>query len=38
MLLSAVEVNRERYGYETGLSDDMDLKFDSDGKFIGIDD
>jgi hypothetical protein len=36
--LSAVEVNREHYGYEIGLSNDIDLKFDSNGKFIGIDD
>jgi hypothetical protein len=36
--LSIVEVNRERYGYEIGLSSDMDLKFDSNGKFTGIDD
>jgi hypothetical protein len=36
--LSAVEVNREHYGYEIGLSSDMDLKFDSNGRFIGMDD
>ena len=36
--LSAVEVNREHYGYEIGLSGDMDLKFDSNGRFIGMDD
>lgn len=36
--LSAVEVNRERYGYEIGLSNDIDLRFDAGGRFIGIDD
>jgi hypothetical protein len=36
--LSIIEVNRERYGYEIGLSNDMDLKFDSNGRFTGIDD
>jgi hypothetical protein len=35
---SIVEVNRERYGYEIGLSNDMDLKFDANGRFTGIDD
>jgi hypothetical protein len=33
-----VEVNREHYGYEIGLSGDMDLKFDANGRFIGMDD
>lgn len=36
--LRIVEVNRERYGYEIGLSNGMDLKFDSNGRFIGMDD
>ncbi|MDR0712624.1 MAG: PepSY-like domain-containing protein [Prevotellaceae bacterium] len=36
--LQLVEVNKERYGYEIGLSNDLDLKFDSEGRFIGIDD
>ncbi|MDR1222962.1 MAG: PepSY-like domain-containing protein [Tannerella sp.] len=36
--LSIVEINRERYGYEIGLSNDLDLKFDSNGKFTGIND
>jgi hypothetical protein len=36
--LSIVEVNKERYGYEIGLSNDLDLKFDSNGRFTGIDD
>jgi hypothetical protein len=35
-----VEVNKERYGYEIGLSDrlDLDLKFNASGSFIGYDD
>jgi hypothetical protein len=35
-----VEVNKERYGYEIGLSDrlDLDLKFNASGGFIGYDD
>jgi hypothetical protein len=32
------EVNREHYGYEIGLSNGMDLKFNSTGGFIGTDD
>lgn len=36
--LRIIEVNRERYGYEIGLSGDMDLKFDATGRFIGMDD
>jgi hypothetical protein len=36
--LQIVEVNKEHYGYEIGLSNDMDLKFNSVGRFIGIDD
>jgi hypothetical protein len=36
--LRIVEINRERYGYEIGLSGDIDLKFDAAGRFIGIDD
>jgi hypothetical protein len=33
-------VNKERYGYEIGLSDrlDLDLKFNASGGFIGYDD
>ncbi|MDR2652548.1 MAG: PepSY-like domain-containing protein [Prevotellaceae bacterium] len=30
--ISIREVNRERYGYEIGLFNHMDLKFDSNGK------
>jgi hypothetical protein len=33
-----VEVNKERYGYEIGLSGDVDLKFNSSGGFIRYDD
>jgi hypothetical protein len=33
-----VEVNRERYGYEVGLSNGMELNFNSTGEFIRIDD
>ncbi|MDR2383743.1 MAG: PepSY-like domain-containing protein [Prevotellaceae bacterium] len=36
--LRIVEVNRERYGYEIGLSNEMDLKFNLSGHFIGMDD
>jgi hypothetical protein len=36
--LSIVEINRERYGYEIGLFNGMELNFDSNGKFTGIDD
>ncbi|MDR2423842.1 MAG: PepSY-like domain-containing protein [Prevotellaceae bacterium] len=32
------EVNKESYGYEIGLSTDIDLKFTAAGKFIEIDD
>jgi hypothetical protein len=33
-----VEVNKERYGYEISLSNGMELKFNSAGRFTGIDD
>jgi hypothetical protein len=33
-----VEVNKERYGYEIGLTGDIDLKFNLLGSFIGYDD
>jgi hypothetical protein len=36
--LRMVEVNRERYGYEISLSNGIDLKFNSSGQFIGVDD
>jgi hypothetical protein len=32
------EVNKEHYGYEIGLNNGLDLKFNSNGSFIGIDD
>ncbi len=31
-------IEKENYGYKVGLSNDVDLKFDADGPFIGIDD
>lgn len=31
------EINKEPYGYEIELNGDLELKFDSEGKFIGID-
>ncbi|MDR1169236.1 MAG: PepSY-like domain-containing protein [Prevotellaceae bacterium] len=33
-----VEIDREHYGYEVGLSIDIDLKFNSQGEFIRLDD
>jgi hypothetical protein len=36
--LSIVGVNKERYGYEISLSNDLELKFDTNGRFTGIDD
>lgn len=32
-----VEINKERYGYEAGLSNDTELKFSADGALLGID-
>ena len=32
------KIERKRYGYEVELTNDLDLKFDSNGKFVGIDD
>jgi len=32
------KIEKESYGYEVGLSNDIDLKFDKKGKMIGIDD
>ncbi len=31
------KIDKERYGYEIELSNDLDLKFSKKGKFIGID-
>ena len=33
-----VKIDKERGGYEIELSNDLDLKFNSKGKLIGIDD
>jgi hypothetical protein len=33
-----VEINKEHYGYEIGLSNDIDLKFNSKGEFLHMDD
>ncbi len=36
---AAIEkIERKRYGYEVELTNDLDLKFSSDGRFIGLDD
>lgn len=32
------KIERKRYGYEVELTNDLDLKFDSHGRFVGIDD
>ena len=32
------KIDKERYGYEIELSNDMDLKFNKKGNLIGIDD
>ncbi len=31
------EVSRRSFGYEVGLSNSIDLRFDADGRFIGVD-
>ncbi len=31
------KIDKERYGYEVELSNDIDLKFNQKGKFLGID-
>ncbi len=31
------KIDKERYGYEVELSNDIDLKFNRKGKFLGID-
>lgn len=36
--LGVEKIERKRYGYEVELTNDLDLKFDSNGKFVGIDD
>ena len=32
------KIERKRYGYEVELTNDLDMKFSSSGKFIGLDD
>ena len=32
------KVDKERYGYDIGLSNDLDLKFNYQGVLIGMDD
>ena len=36
--LGIEKIERKRYGYEVELTNDLDLKFNSSGKFIGLDD
>ena len=36
--LGIVKIERKRYGYELELTNDVDLKFTTDGRFLGIDD
>jgi len=36
--LGVEKIERKRYGYEVELTNDLDLKFDSNGRFVGIDD
>ena len=33
-----VKISRDRHGYDVELNNDLDLEFDSNGKFIRIDD
>ena len=32
------KIERKRYGYEVELNNDLDLRFGTDGRFIGLDD
>ena len=32
------KIERKRYGYEVELTNDLDMKFGSDGRFLGLDD
>ena len=32
------KIERKRYGYEVELTNDLDLRFDHNGKFLGLDD
>ena len=36
--LGIEKIERKRYGYELELTNDLDLKFATDGKFLGVDD
>ena len=36
--LGIEKIERKRYGYEVELTNDLDMKFSSNGKFIGLDD
>ena len=36
--LSVEKIEHKRYGYEVELTNDLDMKFSSNGKFIGLDD
>ena len=36
--LGVEKIEKKRYGYEVELTNDLDVKFDHNGKFIGLDD
>ena len=36
--LGVEKIEHKRYGYEVELTNDLDMKFSSNGKFIGLDD
>ena len=36
--LPITKIDKDAYGYEIELSNGMDLKFDTSGRFLGIDD
>jgi hypothetical protein len=36
--LGIEKIERKRYGYELELTNDLDLKFSTEGNFVGIDD
>ena len=36
--LGVEKIERKRYGYEVELTNDLDLKFDLNGNFLGLDD
>ena len=36
--LGIEKIERKRYGYEVELTNDLDLKFDLNGNFLGLDD